>query len=76
MSPLRERAYAEIDSLTDAELGYILETISDLKSVSRKNRNLDKPSLNAFEVLRMHAQNIPEMTLDEINEEIHTARNE
>ena len=76
MSPLRERAYAEIDSLTDAELGYILETIADLKSVLQKNRNLENPSLNAFEVLRMHAQDIPEMTLDEINEEIRAARNE
>ena len=76
MLSLRERVHAEIDALTDAELGYILETIADLKSVSRKKWDLETPELNAFEVLRLHAQDIPELTIDEINEEIRAARTE
>ena len=76
MSPLRERVHAEIDSLTDAELGYVLETIADLKSLSRNERVLENSALNAFEVLRIHAQTLPDMTLDEINEEIRAARTE
>lgn len=79
MSPLRERAYAEIDSLTDEQLGIVLKEIDRVKESKEQAEEREKIRLRAkkaFEDIRTECQNYPELTLDEINEEIRAARAE
>ena len=78
MSPLRERAYAEIDSLNEAQVGYVLEVISGLKKLEsqQEDERVRLTAIRSFESMRRHAQTLPDMTLDEINEEIRAAREE
>ncbi len=79
MSPLRERAYAEIESLTDEQLGIVLKEIDRVKESKEQAEEQEKIRLKAkkaFEDIRAECQNYPELTLDEINEEIRLAREE
>ncbi|MBQ9395961.1 MAG: hypothetical protein IJU23_10690 [Proteobacteria bacterium] len=78
MSPLRERAYAEIDTLTEEQLGYVLNMIVGLKELEARHedKKIGLAARKAFASMRKHAQELPDMTLDEINDEIHAARQE
>ena len=79
MSPLRERAYAEIDALTDEQLGVVLKEIDrvkESKEQAEKRNRIRLEAQKAFEEIRAESQNYPELTLDEINEEIRIAREE
>ncbi len=79
MSPLRERAFAELDTLSEDQLGIVLKTIDGLKKDEKRAQERERIRLEAkkaFEEIRAESQNYPELTLDEINEEIRLAREE
>ena len=79
MSPLREKAYAEIDSLSDEQLGVVLKEIyrvKESKEQAEEREIIRLKAKKAFEDIRAECQNCPELTLDEINDEIRLAREE
>lgn len=79
MLSLRERVHAEIDALTDKQLGIVLKEIDKMKENQEQVEERERIRLRAkkaFEDIRAECQNYPELTLDEINEEIRAARAE
>lgn len=84
MSPLKEKAYAALDTLSDDQIGIVLKTIAGLKETNMEpaspfelssKEETGLPSADDLIArIREYAQTAPEMTLDEINEEIHAAR--
>lgn len=71
MSPLRERAYAILEKLPDEKLERLLTILEGFEEPK-----LAKTTNSLFDYLREGVENRPEMTLDEINEEIRAARTE
>lgn len=69
MSPLRERAYAMIERLPDEKLETLLTVLEELHESTQP-----KKRYSLFDYLREGVEDRPEMTLEEINEEIRLAR--
>ena len=69
MLPLREIAYAEIEKLPEEKLVTLLTLIDDLQC-TRMARKLDP----LFDFLRKGVDKRPQLSIDEINEEIRLAR--
>ncbi len=79
MSPLREMAYAKIDSLNEAQLQFVLQMNDGLKSMEQSAQSshvTGEEAWRAFEAMRCKTSATQEMTLDEINEEIRLTREE
>ncbi|MBO4350268.1 MAG: hypothetical protein J6A01_04875 [Proteobacteria bacterium] len=79
MSPLKEKAIAEINALNDDQLSAVLRTISELKETKNQAAERERIRLEAkkaFDEIRAESQKYPKLTLDEINEEIRLAREE
>ena len=67
MSPLRERAYAILEKLPDEKIECLLSILEGFEESPQKSYSL-------FEYLRDGVENRPDLTLNEINEEIRLAR--